>query len=80
MSRSGTHQGINGTKLDIEGMIHEGELLLRLRERQNGRLLFEDVHRVLQDQESKVEKAVLGDTGRGQILESGSFFKMSSTK
>ena len=28
----------------------------------------------------KIEKASLGDTGRGQISKPGSFFKMSSTK
>ena len=82
MSRNGTHQGINGTKLDMEGWIYEGwghqegELLLQLRERQNKRLLLGDVHRVLQDQESRIERIVLGDTGRGQILKSGSFFEM----
>ena len=68
--------------MDSEGWCHqEGELLLRLRERQNGRLLLGDAHRVLQYRESKVEKAVLGvlDKDR-QISKPGRFFKMSSTK
>ena len=55
---------------------HEGELLLPLRERQNERLLLGHVHRVLENWESRIEKTVLGDTGRGQILKSGSFFEM----
>ena len=59
---------MNGIKLDMEGWIdegwclYEGELLILLRKRMDGRLLLGKVLRVLHDQESVSEKVDPGYT------------------